>query len=68
MNGSDFRGKTVGPVCFETVGISLTVMLTRFPERAHLTSKWALISAYGAMEGGGGGHMGRSHGKDTSQR
>ena len=22
MNGSDFRGKTVGPVCFETVGSS----------------------------------------------
>ena len=48
-------------------------MLTRFPERAHLTSKWALISAYGAMEGGGGegiweGHMAKLRGKDTSQR
>ena len=21
MNGSDFRGKTMAPVCFETVGI-----------------------------------------------
>ena len=37
-------------------------MLTRFPERAHLTSKWALISAYGPMEGGG-----RAYGKVTWQ-
>ena len=37
MNGSDFRGKTVGPVCFETVGIAYNweilsgmVILARF--------------------------------------
>ena len=45
-------------------------MLTRFPERAHLTSKWALISAYGAMEGGEGiweGHMARTQAKGRGQ-
>ena len=28
MNGSDFRGKTVGPVCFETACISDTFPMT----------------------------------------